>query len=528
MPIHRTNAMKLNDIRVSRKLWGAILILLSAMAAVGYFTDRQSRMAQREADAALQEQEQLITLATQWKGMTEINTQRVLVTTLSTEPNVVEPFAEQLRQGITEISALQKRIVAAATSEADKKALEDVAKARTAVLALTKKSVEVRASGDAAASQKFIDTEMLPATVVYLDALGAFVKLQERQRDEARSHAEEAREHASRLGMLGTIVVFGLATVCATLLVRSINEPLSQSVRLAERIAAGDLTQRVDVSRNDEFGQLMRALQRMNESLARVVGNVRNSTDSIATASAQIATGNHDLSARTEQTASSLQQTAASMQQITETVQQNADAARQANQLASAASQAATRGGRVVGEVVHTMQAITDASQKIADIIGVIDGIAFQTNILALNAAVEAARAGEQGRGFAVVAGEVRSLAQRSAQAAKEIKGLIGSSSEKVEAGAALVQTAGATMQEIVASVSRVTDIMQEITAATTEQSSGIREINQAVGGLDQMTQQNAALVEQAAAAATSMQDQARRLAETVSVFMTAPRLTST
>ena len=519
MPIHRTNAMKLNDIRVSRKLWGAILILLSAMAAVGYFTDRQSRLAQREADAALQEQEQLITLATQWKGMTEINTQRVLVTTLSTEPNVVEPFAEQLRQGITEISALQKRIVAAATSEADKKALEDVAKARTAVLALTKKSVEVRASGDAAASQKFIDTEMLPATVVYLDALGAFVKLQERQRDEARSHAEEAREHASRLGMLGTIVVFGLATVCATLLVRSINEPLSQSVRLAERIAAGDLTQRVDVSRNDEFGQLMRALQRMNESLARVVGNVRNSTDSIATASAQIATGNHDLSARTEQTASSLQQTASSMHQLAGTVRQNADDARVANTLASTASGVAQRGSSVVSEVVATMDEISASSKKIADIIGVIDGIAFQTNILALNAAVEAARAGEQGRGFAVVATEVRNLAQRSADSAKEIKSLISSSVERVDAGSKLVQDAGSSMHEIVSSVQHVSDIITKITSAATEQSEGIGQVNNAVNQLDVMTQQNSALVEQSASAAESLKDQARRLSDVVRVF---------
>jgi methyl-accepting chemotaxis protein len=299
----------------------------------------------------------------------------------------------------------------------------------------------------------------------------------------------------------------------------SIVRPIRQARALAQAIAGGDLTQHIDVQGRDEAAELLQALQAMQQSLARLVGQVRESSESIQTASAEVASGNQDLSQRTEQAAGSLQQTASAMEQLTGTVRQSADAAAQANQLAASASQVASRGGAVVGQVVSTMDDINTSSKKIADIIGVIDGIAFQTNILALNAAVEAARAGEQGRGFAVVAGEVRSLAQRSAEAAREIKTLIGSSVDKVETGARLVQDAGSTMSEIVASVQRVSDIIGEITAATAEQSGGIGQINGSVNQLDQMTQQNAALVEQSAAAAESMKQQAHMLAEVVSAF---------
>ena len=332
--------------------------------------------------------------------------------------------------------------------------------------------------------------------------------------------AARATEQSTRLMMIVlALVSLAIAALVAWWNTRSITRPLARALEVANTVAAGDLTSRIEVTSRDETGLLLQALKTMNENLVRTVGTVRTGTDTIGTASAEVAAGSLDLSSRTEQQASSLEETASSLEELTSTVKQNADNARQANTLAEAASNVAERGGRVIGDVVGTMDRINASAGKIADIIGVIDGIAFQTNILALNAAVEAARAGEQGRGFAVVATEVRNLAQRSAAAAKEIKGLIGDSTEAVEAGSKLVNEAGATMTEIVESVRRVTDIMSEITAASGEQTAGIEQINEAVAQMDQVTQQNAALVEQAAAASASMQEQAGKLAEAVSVF---------
>ena len=336
----------------------------------------------------------------------------------------------------------------------------------------------------------------------------------------------ERKEDAAALQSLTASVLIGggivtaiLAALLATWLGRNITRPLGEAVDVAKRIAQGDLTVKIESMSKDETGELLGALKNMSDSLIRIVTDVRSGTDAIASASTQIASGNQDLSSRTEQQAGSLEETASSMEELTSTVKQNADNARQANQLAQSASEVAQQGGAVVSQVVDTMGSINESARKIVDIIGVIDGIAFQTNILALNAAVEAARAGEQGRGFAVVASEVRNLAQRSAGAAKEIKELIGNSVEKVEIGAKLVDQAGVTMNEVVASVKRVSDIISEIAAASDEQRAGIEQVNQAISQMDEVTQQNAALVEQAAAAATAMQEQSGSLAKAVAVF---------
>jgi methyl-accepting chemotaxis protein len=340
------------------------------------------------------------------------------------------------------------------------------------------------------------------------------------QRGKANDLAVEATIANMKYLLAGAVVLSLVLAVATTLmLIRGITTPLNQAIAIARRVASGDLSSHIEVHSSNELGDLLRALKAMNESLVAVVASVRQSSDSIATGSGQIATGNADLSQRTEKQASNLQQTAASMEQLTSTVKTNAEAALQAEQLAKSASDVAAEGGVTVSHVVATMEQISASSKKIGDIISVIDGIAFQTNILALNAAVEAARAGEQGRGFAVVAGEVRSLAQRSAQAAREIKTLIGDSVEKVEVGSRQVNDAGRTMGEIVQQVRRVSDLIAAISAATHEQTSDIGQVSGAVSQLDQVTQQNAALVEESAAAAESLQQQAARLVDAVAIF---------
>jgi methyl-accepting chemotaxis protein len=341
--------------------------------------------------------------------------------------------------------------------------------------------------------------------------------------DDGSSASEQAAEQVfnlSRKLIIGALVLLvGVGLLLALWVARMVAGPLNEAVSVAQRVAGGDLTADIEAGSRDEAGMVMRSLRDMNRSLAHVVGEVRGSTDAIATASAQIASGNMDLSARTEGQASSLEETASAMEELTAAVRQNAENARLADQLAQSASGVAADGGKVVGEVITTMEAISAASRKIVDIIGVIDGIAFQTNILALNAAVEAARAGEQGRGFAVVASEVRTLAQRSAVAAREIKQLIGNSVQQMNAGTVLVQQAGNTMEQVVASVRRVSDVVAEISASSVEQRSGIEEINRAIVQIDGTTQQNAAMVEQAAAAAAALQERAAQLAAVVARF---------
>ena len=399
-----------------------------------------------------------------------------------------------------------------------RKELEDVRLAVTETLT----RLESEPPGEAWTSSDMLRSELRPAVDEAEKVLSA---LKARKQDDAAGLAEatsaafaSARSAMIALTLGGVVVGLGLGVWLTRSLTRQLGGEPADVAAVANAIAHGDLTSAIDTSRAGR-GSVVHAMHSMQESLRKVVGTVRMGSDHIATGSTQIATGNADLSQRTEEQASNLQQTAASIEQLASTVQHNAETARQAAQLAGVASDVAAKGGHVVGEVVHTMGEINASSKKIADIIGVIDGIAFQTNILALNAAVEAARAGEQGRGFAVVAGEVRNLAQRSAQAAKEIKSLIQASVEKVEAGSGLVDQAGQTMSDIVAQVKRVTDLIQEISAATTEQTSGLGQINNAVTQLDQVTQQNAALVEESAAAADSLAQQAQRLVEAVAQF---------
>jgi len=375
------------------------------------------------------------------------------------------------------------------------------------------------AAGDDEGARTYLARELRPVLAQLKGATAEQIKLQKERSVRAGVDAEDTYRSTTWLMSIVGALSLALAAVVAWWITRSITRPLLRALEVANTVAAGDLTSRIDVSSRDETGQLLQALKSMNESLARTVGTVRVGTDTIAVAAAQVASGSQDLSGRTEQQASALEETASSMEELTSTVKQNADNARQANKLAESASNVAARGGAVIEQVVGTMDQINASSIKITDIIGVIDGIAFQTNILALNAAVEAARAGEQGRGFAVVASEVRNLAQRSAAAAREIKQLIGDSSGKVADGSRLVAEAGATMTEIVESVRRLTDIMAEISAASQEQTAGIEQINGAVAQMDEGTQQNAALVEEAAAASASMEEQAAKLAQAVAVF---------
>ncbi|MFA9216651.1 MAG: methyl-accepting chemotaxis protein [Sphingomonadaceae bacterium] len=426
---------------------------------------------------------------------------------------------ERIDQDKKQIDAALAALDKLTDTAAEKTLLAQIAAARTAYTSSFLKVADLVEAEEREQASALMNRETFPALDRLLELTGAMVAQQKQDIDDGGRNATRdigfSRTMMLVMGAAALLVSAGLAVW----ITRSITGPLNEAVSIAKSVATGDLSTRIEPHSRDEAGQLLLALQDMNTSLARTVGAVRHSSSTISAASGDIASGNLDLSGRTEAQASSLEKTAASMEQLTSTVKQNADNARQANQLVISASAVATRGGELVAQVVNTMGSIKDSSRKIVDIIGVIDGIAFQTNILALNAAVEAARAGEQGRGFAVVASEVRSLAQRSATAAKEIKLLIDDSVEKVDGGSAVVDEAGQTMGLIVTSVQQVADIMAEITSASQEQSVGIGQVNEAITQMDQMTQQNAALVEQATAAAQSMQDEADTLAQSVSVF---------
>jgi methyl-accepting chemotaxis protein len=449
----------------------------------------------------------------------EVSVRRTAAIIKSSDPVLETYFADEQKTSSKRSAELSTQITALLQSPAEKAVWEKTNAARAEFLASRGLVMKAKKDGQAEQASQLFDQRFVPAVKSMDDGLQSLLEFQQKEIDDTASGIT-AIYQTSRLWLLALATVALVCAIsCAWLLSNSITRPLHQAAVLAKNVAGGDLTISLASRTKDEIGDLSRALEEMRLGLINTLERVRNGIGAIATASGEIADGNADLSARTESQAGSLEETASSMEELTSTVKQNADNAQQANQLAISASEHAVQGGQVVNQVVDTMSSIKDSSRKIVDIIGVIDGIAFQTNILALNAAVEAARAGEQGRGFAVVASEVRNLAQRSAGAAKEIKVLIGDSVEKVDAGGKLVDRAGVSMQQIVESIKRVTGIMSEIVAASSEQSVGIEEINRAVAQMDEITQQNAALVEQAAAAAESLRDQASELNQAISVF---------
>ena len=511
--------MRFTNLRLGTRLtlgFGVVLALVVVMMLLSVW-----RIASISAanSAILQQPLAKERLAGEWYRNIAAAVQRTAAIALATDASMEAYFADEAKASSTRSSVLQKKLEVTISTDSERELLAAIGEVRKEYIASRDSIMKSRRENNAALADEIFKKRFQPVCVTYLAAMDKLLEYYQGQISSTGRDVEAQAANGKMLMLvLGSAAVV-LGAIVAWLLTRSITVPLAAAVQGSERVARGDLSAVPTSTAKDEIGDLVRAQAAMVVSLRSIIDSIRVSTESITSASSEIAIGNNDLSSRTEQQASNLEQTASAMEQMTSTVQQNADAARQANQLAVTASEIATRGGAEVSRVVITMGDITQSSKKIADIISVIDGIAFQTNILALNAAVEAARAGEQGRGFAVVASEVRNLAQRSAEAAKEIKTLIGTSVEKVDAGTKLVADAGATMEEIVQSVKRVTDIIGEITAATQEQSTGITQVNQAVGQLDQMTQQNAALVEQSAAAAESLKDQAAKLSQAMSVF---------
>jgi methyl-accepting chemotaxis protein len=488
-------------------------------AAVGFGITRIQTVHALAEQLATTDAEKL-SMSERWGRAIESNAARTWVMFFSTDAEVKKRVKAEMQEVVNAQTARLKRLNEIATSPEDLKLLADITTQRNAFQAFRNDLVKRMEAGDNVSAD--VLAKLFPAAAAYNESVEKLIARQRDSMNETRARANAAAQSGTWALAIGGLLAMLLAAGLAWRTTRSIIAPIDQAKAIASGISAGDLTQTIHVTGRDEAAELLQSLKTMQQGLSRLVGQVRSSSDGIHTASSEIATGNLDLSHRTEQTASNLQQAASSMEQLTGTVKQSADSARQANQLAASAADVAQRGGSVVAQVVSTMDEINASSKKINDIISVIDGIAFQTNILALNAAVEAARAGEQGRGFAVVASEVRSLAQRSAEAAKEIKSLIGTSVDKVESGSKLVAAAGETMGEIVASVQRVSAIISEITTAASEQSDGISQVNVAVTQLDQMTQQNAALVEESSAAAESLRDQAQRLAEVVGTFRVA------
>ena len=509
----------MNNLKIGTRLivsFAIMLLFIALLAGVGIWRIQASDTTTKDLTQTSLDSERMIN---EWSKLTALNATRTIANARLSDAATIKYFQDQMKVTSAQISEIQKTLKEKLTDPDALKLYDVIQERRTEYVGKRNAAIEQRTQGNLEAAQRFYDNELAGLLDRYTGSVNDLLKFQQNliNANATTLHADNTLGLNLLIGL--TVIALVLGVLLAWAITRSITSPLGRAVNFAEKVSSRDLTSQLKAQGKDELATLMAALQRMNANLLGVVKEVKDGADSIATAASEIAAGNIDLSSRTEEQASSLAETAATMEELTTTVKQNADNARQANDLAESAAAVATKSGNVVSKVVDTMGAINSSSKQVVDIISVIDGIAFQTNILALNAAVEAARAGEQGKGFAVVAAEVRSLAQRSAQAAKEVKELIDKSVSITEEGNRLVSEAGHTMQETVDSIKRVTDIMGEITAASQEQSIGIDQINQAVMQMDQVTQQNAALVQEASAASDSLQDQASSLAQLVSTF---------
>lgn len=523
--------MNLNNLKISTRLGLCFfMILLLAFIATGF---AQWRLALTASETKLMMELPLAKerMISDWYRYIQVGVRRTAAIARSSDPSLTAFFAEDAAVTMKGATEMRDKIEPLLTTDEEKRLFSDITEQRKIYTAAREDILRAKNSGQAEEANRIIEQVFMPAAKKYQELVQQLLEAQRGYLNHLANAVQDNYQSAKSTILALSLAAFICGMICAWLLSRSITRELggepSYAADIARHIAAGDLATEIKIESSDH-SSLLYAMKHMRDSLADIVSQVRAGTETIASASNQIAAGNMDLSARTEAEASALEETAASMEELNATVRQNADNARQANQLAASASEVAAKGGAVVTEVVSTMHGINSSASKITEIIGVIDGIAFQTNILALNAAVEAARAGEQGRGFAVVATEVRNLAQRSAAAAKEIKVLIGDSLDQVQAGSKLVEQAGVTMRDIVNSVGQVAAIMQDITSASQEQSLGIAQVNQAITQMDDTTQQNSALVEEAATASVSLQDQAQNLAQMVSVFKLGNQKTQT
>ena len=511
--------MKFSNLRIKYRLWIAFGATLLVMLAMVFANANRLNTIGKRNQQILDKNAVSVTIALEISSLIQRNgrnTAELFITSESQDRSKQYLEFDRIKE---QSFALIKSLTNLAESPKEKAALEKLNQSMTKFVGVFGQVADLMELDSRDEASALMEKVQFPALNAAVEDIETIISMQRTDMSDADDAIKRDIAFSRNLMLISGVLATLISAIFAALITRSITDPLKEAIDVARQVADGDLTAKIQIRSNDETGSLLSAMADMNNSLVMTIGQVHRSAETISTSSSEIAAGNADLSARTESQASSLEETASSMEELTSTVKQNADNARQANSLAISASDVAVKGGKVVGEVVTTMSSIKESSKKIVDIISVIEGIAFQTNILALNAAVEAARAGEQGRGFAVVASEVRSLAQRSSSAAKEIKNLIDDSVSKVDAGSRLVDDAGHTMGDIVSSVQRVADIMSEITAASQEQSAGIEQVNHAITQMDEITQQNAALVEQAAAAAESMQEQAAALSHAVSIF---------